>query len=207
MSKEKALQAVDRLYKENNEALQNLAEIEREERMTEEERIQVIKTACGAIGKYSDALKELSKPEKEELKAELESKKKQNFQLVADACMEQYQKTYGSLPDENEYWRYLISDGFETGCGRTICVMVTQGSTEPEDFSEDSLYTPTNSIEYRCVREFHKHFGTYNLYTLDFVSKEDFFKKYSIFLPQALVNLKDKQCYMHYHSELHFNFA
>ena len=163
--------------------------------------IQIRQSAINSVSNILDQLK------KQQLNSQLENLKKENFQKIADICMKDYQKKYGYLPDENEYWRYLISDGFETGCGRTVCVMVTSGSTEPEDFTEDSPYSPTNSIEYRCVREFHKHFGTYNLYTLDFVSKEDFFEKYAIFLPQALVNLKDQQCYMHYHSELHVNFS
>ena len=170
--KKGALDAVARLYEENDEALQNLAEIEREE-----------------------------------LKIQLGTLKKENFQKIAESRMKDYQEKYGSLPDENEYWRFIISEYYGTGDGETICIMVTNGSTEPEDFTDDSSYTPTNSIEYRCVREFHKHFGTWMLHGIEFLSKEDFFKKYSIFLPQALVNLKDKQCYMHYHSELHFNFS
>lgn len=171
-SKKGAFDALDRLYEENEEELQKLAEIEREE-----------------------------------LKIQLEDFRKENFQKIAESCMEQYQKTYGSLPDENEYWRFIVSEYYGTGDGKTICIMITSGSTEPEDFTDDSSYTPTNSIEYRCVREFHKHFGTWMLQGIEFLSKEDFFKKYAIFLPQALVNLKDKQCYMHYHSELHFNFS
>ena len=172
MNKERALQAVDRLYKENGGALQELAKIEREE-----------------------------------LKIQLENLKKENFQKIVESRMNDYQEKYGSLPDESEYWRFIVSEYYGTGNGETICIMVTQGSTEPEDFTEDSKYTPINSIEYRCVREFHKHFGTWMLHGIEFLSKEDFFKKYSIFLPQALVNLKNQQCYMHYHSELHFNFS
>jgi hypothetical protein len=62
----KAWEAVEKLYAENGDALKQLADIEKEERMTEDERIKVIQTACGAIGKYSDALKELAKTEKNE---------------------------------------------------------------------------------------------------------------------------------------------
>ena len=90
----KAWEAVEKLYDENGDALQQLAEIEKEERMTEDERIKVIQTACGAIDKYSDALKELRKIEHEELIEELQAKKKENFQLVADACMKEYEQKY-----------------------------------------------------------------------------------------------------------------
>ena len=104
--REAAMKAVEKLYEENGDALKRLAEIETEERMTEDERIKVIQTAVAGIGKYSDALKELAKTEKEELKAELEAKKKENFQLVADACMKEYTKTYGEMP-EDDSWMFL----------------------------------------------------------------------------------------------------
>ena len=60
----KAWEAVEKLYAENGDALKQLADIEKEERMTEDERIKVIQTAIAGIGKYSDALKELAKTEK-----------------------------------------------------------------------------------------------------------------------------------------------
>jgi len=62
----KAWEAVEKLYAENGDALKQLADIEKEERMTEDERFKVIQTAVAGIGKYSDALKELAKTEKNE---------------------------------------------------------------------------------------------------------------------------------------------
>ena len=47
----KALEALDKLHEENGEGMKKLAE---------HERIKVIQTACGAIGKYTEELKELS---------------------------------------------------------------------------------------------------------------------------------------------------
>jgi len=55
---------------------------------------ETIRTAIAGIDKYSDALKELRKIEHEELIEELQAKKKENFQLVAKACMQEYEKTY-----------------------------------------------------------------------------------------------------------------
>ena len=64
-----------------------------------------MQSAVGAIGKYSDALKELNETEKVELRAELEAKKKENFQLVADACMKEYEQKYGrDVFPMSEYW-------------------------------------------------------------------------------------------------------
>ena len=169
---------------------------------------QVITTAVSAIGEYSDALKELSTIERVGLRAELERKKQENFQKVSDACMKSYKKRYGELPSEDEYWRFMIADEYSTGNGRTLSVLLTQALPScPEDFDEENKYTPITTQEYRAVREFHKYFGTYSLFGIEFVSREDFFEKYANLLPPALVNLKDKQCYLHYHGELHFNFA
>ena len=168
-----------------------------------------MQNAVGAIGKCTEELKKLSETEKLELRAELEAKKKENFQLVADACMGNYKKKYGELPSEDEYWRFLVSDYGATGEGRTISVLMTQANPFGDDYPSDgpNKYVPITTTEYRAVREFHKYFGTWTLYGVDFLSREDFFEKYANFLPPALVNLKDKQCFLAYHGELHFNFS
>jgi len=201
----KALEALDKLYDENGDALKELAEIETEER----ERMDAVRTAIAGIDKYSDALKELRKIEHEELMEELQAKKKENFQLVADACMENYKKKYEELPIEDEYWRFLVSDYCATGEGRTIRILCTQANlSEKEDFGNEPYdYTPRTSKEYRAVREFHKYFGTWSLYGVEFLSREDFFEKYANCLPPVFVNLKDKQCFLAYHGELHYNFS
>lgn len=204
-----AFKALDKLYEENGDALKRLAEVEKEEIMTENERIKVIQTACSGINKYLEALKALAETEKVEVKQKLEELKKKNFQLVADACMETYKEKYGELPNENEYWRFLVSDYCATGEGRTISILCTQANPYGDDFPSDGMnkYVPITTIEYRAVREFHEYFGTWSLYGIDFLSREDFFEKYANFLPAALVNLKDKQCFLAYHGELHFNFS
>ena len=176
-------------------------------------REEVMKLAVGFIGKYSDALKELAKSEKEEIKAELEAKKKENFQLVADACMEEYTKTYGEMP-EDESWMFLEAEYYGTGEGKTICLQMTQANPwggDNGDFDEtlpypDNYKTLTTQT-YRAVRGFHKLFGTWHLHGLRFHTREKFFETYDNFLPAVLVNLKDEQCMLEYHSELHFNFA
>ena len=173
-------------------------------------REEVMKLAVGFIGKYSDALKEIAKSEKEELKAELEAKKKENFQLVADACMEEYTKTYGEMP-EDESWMFLEAEYYGTGEGKTICLQMTQANPYGDDYdgklSYPDNYTPITSKQYRAVRGFHKLFGTWHLHGLRFHTREAFFKIYDNFLPAVLVNLKDEECFLEYHSELHFNFA
>ena len=68
-----------------------------------------MQSAVSAVGKYSDALKELSETEKVELRAELQAKKKENFQLVADACMKEYEEKYNrDVFPVDEHWVYMI---------------------------------------------------------------------------------------------------
>ena len=167
-------------------------------------------TAVGLVGKYSDQLKDLDETEKVELRAELEAKKKENFQLVADACMEEYTKTYGEMP-EDESWMFLEAEYYGTGEGKTICLQMTQANPYGDDYdgklSYPDNYTPITSKQYRAVRGFHKLFGTWHLHGLRFHTREAFFDKYANQLPSSLVKLKDQECFLEYHSELHFNFA
>ena len=169
-----------------------------------------IQTAIAGIGKYSDALKDLDETEKVELRAELEAKKKENFQLVADACMEEYTKTYGEMP-EDESWMFLEAEYYGTGEGKTICLQMTQANPWGDDYdgklSYPDNYKPINTKQYRAVRGFHKLFGTWHLHGLRFHTREAFFARYANQLPASLVKLKDQQCFLEYHSELHFNFA
>jgi len=204
----KALDAVDKLYKENGDALKQLADIEKEERMTEDERIKVIQTAIAGIGKYSDALKELRKIEHEELFEELEAKKKENFQLVADACMEDYEKKYNrDVFPVDEYWVYMIGEYFGTGEGQTTCIMMTQATPYGDDFTEDNRYVPVNSKQYRAVREFHKQFGTWYLHGLKFLTKEDFFIECAYYIPPVMMKLSNKSCFKDFYTRVHYNFS
>ena len=200
--REKAWEAVDKLYAENGDALQQLAEIEKEERM------DVVKTAIAGIGKYSDALKEIAKTEKEELKAELEAKKKENFQLVADACMKEYEEKYGrDVFPVDEYWVYMIGEYFGTGEGQTTCIMMTQATPYGDDYSGENKYVPINSKQYRAVRKFHEEFGTWMLYGLKFLSKEDFLTECAYFIPPVMMKLSNAKCFKEFHTRVHYNFG
>jgi len=195
----KALEALDKLYKENDEGMKKLSE---------DERIKVIQTAVAGIGQYSDALKELAKTEKEQLKAELEAKKKENFQLVADACMEEYEQKYcRDVFPVNEYWVYMIGEYYGTGEGQTTCIMMTQASPYGDDFTEDNRYVPINSKQYRAVRKFHEEFGTWMLYGLKFLSREDFFTECAYYIPPVMMKLSNKSCFKEFHTRVHYNFA
>ena len=208
VANKKAWEAVEKLYAENGDALKELADIEREERMTENERIKVIQTACGAIDKHSEALKELRKIEHEELIEELQAKKKENFQLVADACMKEYeQKYHRDVFPVDEHWVYMVSEYFGTGEGQTVCIMMTQANARGDDFAEGNFYVPVNSKQYRAVREFHQQFGTWHLHGLRFLSKEDFFSEYSYYIPPVMMKLSNKSCFKDFYTRVHYNFS
>ena len=165
-------------------------------------------TAVGAIGKYTDSLKELSETEKVELRAELEAKKKENFQMLADTCMAEYEKKYNrdTFPVD-EYWVYMIGEYFGTGEGQTTCIMMTQATPYGDDFSGENRYVPINSQQYRAVRAFHEKFGTWYLYGLKFLSKEDFFGECAYFIPPVMMKLQSAKCFKDFYTRVHYNFS
>jgi hypothetical protein len=183
-----------------------------EEAAKREKEAEVMRIAIKFIDEHSEALEELRKIEHKELTEELEAKKKENFQLVADACMKEYTETYGEMP-EDDSWMFLEAEYYGTGEGQTTCLMMTQANPrgDKDDFDRalpyPDNYTPITSKQYRAVREFHKLFGTWHLHGLRFHTREAFFTRYANMLPPALVKLKDQQCFLEYHSELHYNFG
>jgi hypothetical protein len=197
----KALEALDKLHEENGKGMKQLAE---------HERIEVISTAVGAIRKYSDALKALAETEKEELQAELEAKKKENFQMLADACMAEYEKKYNrdTFPVD-EHWVYMVGEYFGTGEGQTVCVMMTQANPgHKEDFENSTnKYVACTTQQYRAVRAFHEQFGTWYLHGLRFLSKEDFFGEYSYYIPPAMMKLLNRSCFKDFYTRVHYNFS
>ena len=172
-----------------------------------------IQTAIAGIGKYDNALKELDETEKVELRAELEAKKKKNFQSVAIACMAEYTRAYGEMP-EDELWMFLEAAYYGTGEGQTVCLQMTQARPwggDNGDFDRTlpypDDYKPITTQAYRAVRGFHKLFGTWHLHGLRFHTRKAFFDRYANQLPSSLAKLKDERCMLEYHSELHYNFA
>jgi len=204
---EEVLKIGEKFMETHDKAFKQLAEIERQEL----EDGKVMKTAVGLIGKYSDQLKDLDETEKVELRAELEAKKKKNFQSVAIACMAEYTRMYGEM-SEDESWMFMEAEYYATGEGQTVCLQMTQAEPGHKDDFDETLPYPDNyktltTQAYRAVRDFHENFGTLHLHGLRFHTREAFFTKYANQLPSSLVKLKDQQCFLEYHSELHYNFA
>ena len=174
---------------------------------------KVLEIGMKFMERYDGALKQLAAIEREDLKAELEAKKKENFQSVAIACMAEYSRTYGEMP-EDELWMFLEAEYYGTGEGQTVCLQMTQANPwggDNGDFDRTLPYPddckPITTQAYRAVRGFHKLFGTFFLHGLRFHTREAFFTRYANQLPASLVKLKDQRCMLEYHSELHYNFA
>ena len=157
-----------------------------------------------------DALKELAAIERQELIEQLEAKKKENFQLVAKRCMQEYEKDYNrDVFPVDEHWVYMVGEYFGTGEGQTTCIMMTQASPgHPEDFeTSTNKYVACTTKEYRAVREFHEQFGTWMLYGLKFVTKEDFFGNYAYYIPPVMMKLSNQACYKTFYTRVHYNFS
>ena len=174
---------------------------------------KVLKIGIECMERYDGALKQLAAIEREELKEELEAKKKKNFQSVAIACMAEYTRAYGEMP-EDELWMFLEAAYYGTGEGQTVCLQMTQARPwggDNGDFDRTlpypDDYKPITTQAYRAVRGFHKLFGTFFLHGLRFHTREAFFTRYANQLPASLLKLKDQKCFLEYSSRLHYNFA
>jgi hypothetical protein len=122
---------------------------------------------------------------------------------------EKEQKDALEHKENNEYWLFMVSDYFGTGEGRTLCLMMTSAlPCREEDFQNpDNKYAPSTTKEYRARRKFKEAFGYWYSQGLEFLTREEFFTKYSQYLPPKLVELKDQLCYIEYHSKLQFSFS
>jgi hypothetical protein len=184
-----------------------LNRMEQEEEANKVTRQKVMQIAVGAIDKYSEALKELAATEKEELKQQLEALKKENFQKVAECCIKEYEEKYGKYNEDDDYWIYMIADYFATGEGHTVSLMVTQALPRGDDYPSDGSYKTVNTKAYRAVREFHKEFGTWQLYGLRFLSKEAFYAECAYYIPPVMMKLSNAKCYKRFYTEVHYNFS
>ena len=162
---------------------------------------------------HDNAFKQLAAIEREELKEELEVLKKKNFQDVADRCMKEYAETYGEMP-EDESWMFLEAEYYGTGEGQTLCLQMTQANPwggDNGDFDRTlpypDDYKPINTKQYRAVRAFHEQFGTWYLYGLKFLSREDFYTECAYYIPPVMMKLSNAKCFKDFYTRVHYNFS
>lgn len=127
--------------------------------------------------------------------------------FLAEFATKEFNRKYGGGLEKTP-WRFLVSDYYATGEGRTISLMVTQAFPHTaEDFAEGGKgYRAITTREYRAVREFHNTFGEWCCKGLEFLPKEYFFGTYSNCLPPLLNNIKEDS-YFKFHTQIHFNLS
>jgi hypothetical protein len=181
-----------------------------EEAAKREKENKVVNIAIKFMDEYSEAMKQLADIERKELIEELEAKKKENFQLIADACMKEYEEKYGTdVFPVDEHWVYMVADYFGTGEGQTTCIMMTQATPNCEEDFENSenKYVASTSQQYRAVRAFHKQFGTWHLHGLRFLTKEDFYTQWAYYIPPVMMKLSTAKCFKDFYTSVHSNFS
>ena len=108
--------------------------------------------------------------------------------------------------EEHDPWMFMSSWNFETGCGHSCSILMSQCvPCEPEDYN--SQHELTTSKEYRARRKFKKIFGEYDSSLLEFHTREEFFAKWSDYLPKTLQQIKDEPCDIDFFMRLHYNFS
>lgn len=87
--------------------------------------------------------------------------------------------------------------------------MMTQATPYGDDYPPDGpdKYKAITSKEYRAVRAFHEQFGTWMLYGLKFLSKEDFFGECAYFIPPVMMKLQKAKCFKDFYTRVHYNFS
>ena len=86
---------------------------------------------------------------------------------------------------------------------------MTQAIPYGDDFPPDGpdKYKAITSQEYRAVRNFHEKFGTWMLYGVKFLSREDFFTECAYYIPPVMMKLSNKNCYKEFYTDVHYNFS
>ena len=137
--------------------------------------------------------------------AELEGGQAEKIKDYRQKIKEQY------LKDREKYdpWMFMSSYNFETGCGHSCSILMSQClACEPEDHTNpNNPYEITTTKEHRARRKFKQIFGEYDSRFLEFHTREEFFAKWSDYLPKTLLQIKDEPCYIEFFMRLHYNFS
>lgn len=121
---------------------------------------------------------------------------------------------------------YLVSDYFATGEGRCISMMICRPEFEKEDYvSKPKWYVDQNNnwvfeegvlkegITEKVVlaREFVKEYDHWYGRGLEFLSRDEFFERFSSFVPEFVKSITDPNKgripYFKWKQQLYFNFS
>ena len=127
--------------------------------------------------------------------------------FLAEYATKQFNRKYGGGLNKTP-WRFLVSDYYASGEGRTISLMITQaipGMAEDFDHVKKG-YGAITTREYRAIKEFYQVFGEFHSRDLEFLPQSHFFGTYSNCLPPLLHNIKDDS-YYRFFTQIHFNLS
>jgi hypothetical protein len=168
----------------------------------------IIKKGQEAINEVQKLAKETQIPSddlvEEWLQTNLTPEKKAELARMRYDYDEERQE-YLKRVETDDPFVFAVSDYFGTGEGRTLCFFVSRCYPKSCDYDENRQVINTK-VE-RAQRDFEKLFGDWYVKGIEFLPRKEFFTKYSQYLPQRLVELKDELCILEYHSKLHFNFS
>ena len=117
--------------------------------------------------------------------------------------------------------KFVLSDYYATGEGRTISVLITRAYPREEDWitlpkyekDADGNYIKTEGVlryteDDIVIREFTRVFDNWTAIGAEILSKEDFIDKAGKYLSDLVIKMIDEPAgNFHYHSQFHINFS
>lgn len=91
---------------------------------------------------------------------------------------------------EDDPWKFMVAWNCGTGEGSTYCLYMTA--------------THNKAI---AKERFKNKFGEYYTNFMDFTTREEFFDKFSNFIPESVKKLSNKPCSLEFYTEVHYNFS
>ncbi len=118
-----------------------------------------------------------------------------------------------------ELCKYVVSDYYATGEGRTVHILITRASPLQDDyetapsFDDKWKYIPgveKNTADERAIREMKDFAGDWFGSVVELLSREEFVTQYGNMVPPVVLNMSEgaeQPGNIVYKSMLHFNYA
>jgi hypothetical protein len=90
---------------------------------------------------------------------------------------------------EDDPWKFMVAWNMATGEGSTYC-----------------LYMTATDDKAVAKKRFEDKFGYYANF-MDFTTREEFFDKFSNFIPESVKELSNKPCSLEFYTEVSYNFS
>ena len=101
--------------------------------------------------------------------------------------------------------KFLVSDYYATGEGRTISILITRAYSRYEDYKDDVCQLSSEEI---ALREFKTHFDEWIAIGAEFLKKEEFISRCSKYLSDLVLKQLDSSSgNFYYFSQFHINYS